>query len=336
MPTNQTLQSLITDRLPAWTPRLGFTALLLTFGELVAWHQASTYSPLDWLAVTLIYLALTMITLDLIARFQIRDWMGILLVGGIFGIAQSTLISLTFYQNLPISIVLYASGLQTLMFTLAYAGFQFLYTNSIPPRFLFITTPILGLAYGIWLKWFPQLESINLPVPELGATLPYTIIALIASALILFIMTLPTEIKRFDWMMLPIEWAFSGGILFITALLRFNGGYIDSTFGFIIAIVILGMIILLLWFMHATQPKQKSDWSIKITPQQQSIINWVTMFLPFALTAWLGYELPGDGDTPIQSTLLFGAIIAFGVLWLPIVSTLISIRAFTELGRQEY
>jgi hypothetical protein len=60
------------------------------------------------------------------------------------------------------------------------------------------------------------------------------------------------------------------------------------------------------------------------------------MFLPFALVAWLGYQLPGDGDSSIQSTLLFGLIIAFGVLWLPIVSTLISIRAFSELGRQQY
>jgi hypothetical protein len=336
MPTNQTFQSLITDRLPSWTPRLGFTVLLLTFGEFVAWHQSSTYSLLDWLAVATIYLALTMITLDLIARFQIHDWIGILLIGGIFGIAHSALISLTFYHNIPINIVLHATGLQTLMFMLTYAAFQFLYTNTIPPQPLFIITPILGLGYGISLKWLPHLDSINLPVPELGAALPYTIIALIASALIIFIMRLPAEIKRFDWMLLPMEWVFSGGVIFVTALLRFNGGYIDSPFAFTIALVILAMILLLLWFIHSTQPKQKIEWGIKLAPHQQTIIYWVTMFLPFALAAWLGYQLPGDGKYSLQGTLLFGALIAFGILWLPIVSTLISIRAFSEMGRQQY
>lgn len=330
------MNTLITNHLPKWTPRLGFTLLLLTFGEFVAWHQASTYSLIDWLVVALIYFSLTLITLDLIARFQIHDWKGILLVGGVFGIAQSALISLTFYENIPISIVLYGTGSQTLMFVLAYNAFLLLYTDTIPTRLLFIITPILGVAYGIWVKWFPQIESINLPVPEMGESLPYTLIALILSALIIFIMRLPAEIKRYDWMMLPMEWVFSSGVILVTILLRFNGDYIQSTFGAIIAIILTFMLILLIWFSHSSLPKQNIVWSIKIAPQQQTIINWVMMFLPFALTAWLGYSIPADGNDSIQGTLFFGIIIAFGVLWLPIVSTLISIRVFTELNRQQY
>lgn len=328
------MEEFVQGRSITWTTRIGFTMLLLCFGELVAWHQAADYSVLDWLAIGVIYLALAALTLDLLVRWQTGNWPTVLIVGGVFGLLHSALVSLGFYQNLPLSMIFYATGVQTLMFLLAYGSFRFLYTGQIAVQWLYGAAPLVGLSWGVWVQWFPRIDVVQLPVLSLGATLPYTLLGLLLSALAVFFLPLPTEIVRNDWLLLPMEWAASVIVLFVLFILRLEGGYLPTT-GLILAIIILGMMLLLLWFLRRTQPYHQ-PLQIVLQPRRELLITWVVMLFPFALGAWLGYELPGTGDEPIQATVLFGLMAIFGMLWLPFLSIQIGIRAFVELSRQEF
>ncbi len=315
-----------------WLPRLGFALLLLCFGELVAWHQASTYSMPGWLAVAAIYIALAAITLDLLARWHMQEWLSAFLVAGIFGIGQSSLVTLALDQNLPLSLALFGTGVQTLMFLLAYGSFRLLYTGKHIGYALYLLPPVVGLAAGIWTRWLPELESVQLLVPEFDDTLPYTLFGLLACALLVFYMPLPEKITREDWMLMPMEMGISGGVLLVTLILRLDGNHLSTT-GLVISGAVVGILGLMLWFTHQIST---NEFRLLVQPEPNLLIRWVLMLFPFVLMGWVGYHLPSENGNAIQSTVLFWVLVIFGVLWLPLVSVWIAMRAFTELLRQEY
>lgn len=316
-----------------WTPRLGFTLLLLTFSELITWYDAHHYSLFDWLAIIVIYLALAAISLDLIARWYSQEWLNVLIVGGIYGIVQSGLVTLGLYQDLPISFLLHATGAQTVMFVLAYGAFRFLYTGKLPELWFYGIAPLVGLAGGIWTRWLPELDSINQPVPELGETLPYTVIALIACALVVFYLILPDEVEREDWLLLPMEWAIAGGLLVVTLILRLDSGAI-STWGLVMAGAVASMLGLMLWFIKSVFPT--AEFKLALEPDGRLLTRWIVMFIPFSVAVWIGYQLPGNDGSSIQSNILFILLAIFGAVWLPLVSIRVSFRAFIELSKEEY
>lgn len=310
-----------------WTPRLAFALLLLGFAEFVAWQRAATYSIFDWVVVLIIYAALTTALLDILARWYSHPWHSVLLVGGIFGLAHSSLITLSLHHNLPVSVLFYATGLGTLMFLLAYLSFRFLYSGGFSIRWLYALAPLLGFLTGLWLRWVPEIRNIEVIVPPLGESLPYIVAVLLLPALVVFYLPLPQQVERDDWLLQPMEWGAVGVVLGVTFLLRLQYFTVVSA---IIGGVILPVLFLLLWFAHRTLPHQPLHLPIK--PDHERIIRWVVMFIPFFLAAWLAYQLPGD----IQAALLFGLVVIFGALWPPIVSVLISFQAFVEMGKEEF
>jgi hypothetical protein len=316
-----------------WTPRLGFMLLLLTFGELVAWYRVASYGALDWLAVIIIYLALAAISLDILARWHSHTWLTAFLTGGAFGIVHSSLVSLALYNDLPVSFVLYATGLQTGMFLLAYSGFRLLYCAEFHERWLYITTPLLGLGWGIWTRWLPAQKGVNLSVLALGETLPYTILALIACALVVYFLPLPPRLERAELMLTPLEWGVAGILLAVVLILRRDGGYI-ATWGLIAGGIVLGMIFLLLPFARTVY--MLPHFALPIQPDRNLLVRWIVMFIPFSLAAWAGYELSNSTSEPLQSKVLVIAVAIFGSIWLPLISVVVSFQAFIELGRQEY
>ncbi len=328
------MEDFIQGRSITWIPRIGFTMLLLCFGELVPWYQAGTYSVLDWLVVALIYLALAAITLDLLVRWQTTEWPTVFFVAAVFGLLHSSLVTLGLFQNLPLSLAFYATGVQTLMYLLAYGSFRFLYSGKIAVKWLYGLAPIVGITWGIWTRWFPKLDAVQLPVPALGETLPYTVLGLLFSALVVFYLPLTTEITRDDWLLLPFEWASSAIVIFVLFIMRLEGGYLPLL-GVVVVAIILTLVVMMLWFSQKTQP-DRSSFRIVIRPQRELLIQWVLMIFPFSLMAWVGYRLPGTGNESIQATVLFGLLVIFGILWLPLFSIQIGVRAFMELGRQEF
>ena len=75
---------LLRDRLSGWGARLSFGALLLVFSEWIVWQTPTTYDGLEWLALAAVYLALSGIMLDLIARLNANDVFSLLLLAGLY------------------------------------------------------------------------------------------------------------------------------------------------------------------------------------------------------------------------------------------------------------
>ena len=183
------------QRLLTWIPRVGFGLLLLVFGELVAWQYASQYDAFDWMALIGLYFAMGAILLDVIVRWHIQDWLGLLLIAGIFGLTESTLISARLFDNLPISLVFYGTGLETIMFLLAFGAFLYLSTARSASAWLVGLAAVVGLGWGIWVRAYPELEHVQQSVPSLDTALPAVVIALLGNLLVLFVVPHPKRCR---------------------------------------------------------------------------------------------------------------------------------------------
>lgn len=318
-----------------WQTRFGFGLLLFTFTELVGWQTAPINSLLDWLALVGVYVALVGLSLDLLVRWYINVRVNLVLAAGAFGIIHGAAISTNISRNLPLSLVLFATAVPVLTFLLAYFSFRLLYTNTVPARYLLIGAPLVGLVHGIWTRWLPETDSVALAVPPLNTIAPYSVLLLLACALVLYIQTLPAQIDRFDWLLTPYEVAACIIVLIVVVVARSDAGLI-STFGLALSSVLLGVFVGLARFYRSTIPDLPIRWSLTIAPQRQTVIRWVVMLLPFGIAAWVGYNLPGNSANAIQATFLFGFLLFFGIMWPPLLAFFISMQAFVELGRQEF
>ncbi|NDJ84305.1 MAG: hypothetical protein GYB66_00325 [Chloroflexi bacterium] len=319
--------------LQTWSPRVGFASLLLVFGELVTWHRAGTYSFLDWLAVIAIYLALGALLLDgLVRRFQ-AGWDLPFLLVGIFGLLNSGFVSLALYQNLPLSLVFFATGAQTLAFLLAYVSFRWLYFGHFPLAGVFPVSVAVGLVCGLWLRGLTRLESVDVQIGsiELAEVLPIIIVAMFGAASIKILLPLPQRIAAQNLLLTPMDGVIAGLALFVLVLLRAEAGFLPPL-GLLVAGVVLGMLLLLLWFSNADQNKQFFDWPV--ISSHQRVVPGMLGILVFGLAASASYAAPVDPE--LQAALLFWSLIMFGVIWPPLVSVLVSIRIFVELEQEEF
>ncbi len=317
-----------------WRSRLGFGWLLLTFGEFIGWQNLTAYRPQDWLALIIVYGALVGITLDLLVRWYMLERINILLTAGLFGIVHGALISANLPRNLPLSIIVFGTATPTLMFLLAYASFRLLYAGNISLRALYIAAPIVGLFYGIWTRWLPQTETATIPETSLNTLLPYTILMLAVSGLLLFVLPLSTRLDRLDWLLTPYEGAACVTILMVLLVTRATNDQI-STFALILSTVLVALLIGLARFYRTLSPISPR-WSMPIAPSTAITIRWLVLLVPFGLAAILGYNLPNTDTDSIQATLMVGGLLFFGILWPPLLSFFVSMQAFIELGRQEF
>jgi hypothetical protein len=302
------------------------------FGELIAWQNAADYAPLDWLAVLAIYLGLGAVLLDVMVRYRASDWLSLMLVAGMFAIIQGTVITLATVQseNLPQNLGLRTLGIMPLMFLLAYASFRLLASGEATGFFAFIGAALLGLGWGTWARWFPEVENVLVTAPELNESLPYVIGGLILVGIFPRIFRPPESMESLDWMLTPVEGAIAGGVLVVAFVLRSSEGYID-TLGSGIA---LGLLLMIGFMLVATRTTRRGIPLSKITPPQKPLlVGWLIILLPFAGLAWLGFNLV-DGDDPIHATIFFGALLIFGLLWLPMLSTWLGITIMSRLTRE--
>ncbi|NJL92975.1 MAG: hypothetical protein HC915_04260 [Anaerolineae bacterium] len=327
--------TLLQGRWPYWLPRLHFAWLLLVFGELVAWQNASNHSVLDWLAVALIYVALAAALLDGIVRLQVGDWRRLLLVAGVFGLGHGTLISLAAVdtQDLSLELIFRPLGVQVLMFLLAFGSFRLLSRgDSTGPRELALAA-LTGLGWGIWVRWFPALEGVNISSPGFGSSVASLTIMLVIGAVLPHFWRFSIEkMESDDWLLSPLEWGAVGGVLGVTLLLR--TGYVDAL-GLTVSISILLIIGVMVVF---TRGAQRRHLLASFTPPNlPRVLGWVLLLVPFIALGGLGYNLPDSNQgTPWHANLLFGMIAVFGVAWVPLISLLQGFSALVQLSREGY
>lgn len=314
-----------------WLYRLHFAFVLLMGGELIGWQEASTYQLQDWGLVFLIYLAIGALLLDLIQRWNLNDVKSLLLLAGIFGLTEGLLISLAPREadNIGVGLIFRPMGLQVLMFLLAFWLFRLIHSGEATGFFDFLLMALVGAAWGIWVRWFPELEFEHIPSPELGASLPYVVFALFVAG----IMPIFFRPQIRSWELSFYELAAVLVILGVTLILRLNDGYIP-VLALAIAALVIGFIVAMLYF---TRDSRQNSLLTSITPPKRPfIIGWLILLFPFAALAWLLYEISDVSQTPVQADILFTGITLFGVLWLPLVSTWLGYLNLVDVFRESY
>ncbi len=319
--------------LERWRSRLLFGVLLLTYGEFVGWQTLPQNSLQDWGAILVIYIAIMGVVLDVYVRWYVDDTINTLLAAGIFGILHGTIISTNLARNLPLSIIIFGTATPALMFLLAHYSFRLLYSADNRFRWLYFVLPFIGLVQGIWTRWLPQTNTVNIDIPSLfQILLPTLCLFMFCGILPLLQPTL--RITQLDWMLTPYEAALCFGILGVAIFSRINEATLN-TFALLVGAILL-LTFAGLARLYQTTLTTSLKWEILIKPQKIYIVYWWVAFLLFGIGAVIGYNLPQHGTDSFQATLMVGGLIIFGMLWPPFVSFWVSMQAFIELGRQEF
>ncbi|NDJ77835.1 MAG: hypothetical protein GYB65_16415 [Chloroflexi bacterium] len=329
----QGLQEQLQARLSGWGARAILAVLLLVFSELVVWQSAADYTVLDWLGVALVYLALAAICLDLIARYNVNDVMSLLLVAGMYGLVNATLISRIVGRDLPLSLIVRPLGAQPLAFVGALAAYHLLANGRATTGLDAGIAAVSGLAWGIWTRWFPVVSDESLPEVELGVMLVVVGILLLAAVGLRFVLR-PAGIYKYDeWLLTPYEWTAAGAVLVTALVIADAQGAVEMTaVGLVVTLV--GFLALMLHMTLAT--RREPSYLESITPLRKPNLAALAMvFIPFLVGGLVGYSLPGGDDESVQSSMLIGALTIFGIVWVPVASVIIGIRAFIQLAREE-
>lgn len=320
------------ERWNLWGERLSFGALLLVFSEWVVWQTPTQFSPLEWIGVAAVVLALAAVALDLIARLNVSDVFSLFLLAGLYGLADATLISHITARDLPLSLIVRPLSAQPLAFMAALAAFQILAGGRATGPLDFAAALGIGLAWGVWVRWFPVVSDEPIPAVAIGTALAALAIGLMACAALRFALPPAAIGRREDWLLGPLEWALAGGVLVAALAL---GVARDAISGAALAILI-GLGGFLVVMLVATRGLRRgASLLARVTPPRRpNPAAWAAVMVPFLVAGWIGYSLPGSGASAVQSDLLFGALTGFGIVWPPAVSALLGIRAFAQLARE--
>jgi len=317
----------------AWGARLSFGALLLVCSEWIVWQTPLDFTLAEWLGIAAITLALAALTLDLIARCHVNDLTGLLFVAGLHGLVDATLISHITTRDLPLSLIVRPLGALPLAFLLALGAFIWLAGGRVPPLLAAAVALISGLAWGVWFRWFPVVSDEPVSEAALGTALAAVGIGLTACGLIRWAWPPLAMARREDWLLAPPE-AAGVGIVLLAALAWGASRDLIDGLGLVITVVLAAYLLMVL---AMTSTRRSPSLLEAITPPRRpALASWLIVVGMFLAAGWLGHALPGDGDSSVQSDVLFDALTLFGVLWLPLASIAAGVRAVVQMARQGF
>lgn len=310
----------------------------MAFGEFAAWRHAHTYDVIEWMVIPIAYLALGALLLDLAMRFAVHTWRDVLMLGGLFGVLQNAVIALDIFDYVPASIVLYGTGLQTLMFVIAWLSMHTLYqTDKTWQWSWLVIAGGAGIASGIWTRWYPEIDAVSQPVPDLIQTLPITLVALTIAVVAAWFLPIQTKITAAsDWKLNPVEQVSCILYLGVLGLQRISTFEAFEVAGAIIALALFIGLMVLLWYAKVQNPVLDHPlfW---FRLQKPVVWHWGILVGLLGLFNAIGYAaLPAHGDDPLQSQIVLIGIAAFGILWIPLVSTWIGFQVVMRLAEEEY
>ncbi len=316
-----------------WAARLSFGALLLVFSELVIWQTPTRFDALEWAGLAVLYVALAAIGLDLVARFHVSDVFSLLLLAGMFGLVDATLVSHVTTRDLPLSLLVRPLGALPLAFMGALFAFRLLLSGRASGPLHLLAALFAGLLWGIWVRWLPVVSDDPIPAVGAGTALAATGTGLLVGGLLPLLLRPTAPTVRAGWRLNPFEWAGAGGVLIAAFALGVTDGEIERT-GVGLVVVLLAFMVVVLQVTHPMRPRD-SLLDVATPPGRPNLPGWLLLVVPFLLAGWGGYSLPGGDDRAVQSDILFGMITGFGVMWLPAVSVAIGMRAFMQIAREE-
>lgn len=317
--------------LAAWGMRLLVGLTLLVFSELV-WlsRDLAAVASGTWATLAALYLLLGALVVDLLARFRVGELFGWLAVAGLYGLLQGALVSATAFQSLPFSLVTRPLGLHTLgsgMLGLAFLYWQ-LRGGWTTRRAVILAAG--GLAWGVWVRWSPQLPAGGFPAPAFPLAAAAAGGGLIVLGGLAWLVS-RLDVRPVDYRLHPWEWLLvSAGLL--AAFWRAAG---LAEMGIAEAAILGGLAGYLLVLLFMLRGERRVPFVERAFPTQGGGGRVLALAVAIWLAAGgLGYALPGAGPDDLPLRALTTGLTLFGILWLPALSVALGLRVFTRLFRE--
>ncbi|MBZ0287452.1 MAG: hypothetical protein K8I30_07545, partial [Anaerolineae bacterium] len=138
-----------------WRIRLALAAALLFGSEILLWNDPPLRSALDWLVLAVGYLAISAALLDLGVRCRVRELFGLIVLAGIYALLNGLLLNpQTALFDVPRTLITRVLGAHTLVGLL-----MLLLSLSRFTRRYALAAAVVGLAWGVWVRWLPLLAD---------------------------------------------------------------------------------------------------------------------------------------------------------------------------------
>lgn len=322
----------VRGHLPVWRARIVFAAVLLVFSEWIVWQTPLEFTALEWLGWGVLYLALAALMFDLFVRFRVGDPFGVLLLAGVYGLLNATLISHISTQDLPFSLIVRPLAAQPLAFIGAFVAYQVLASGRATGLLDAASAAVAGLAWGVWARWFPVMSEDPLPTVARGDAVVALALALVALLVLASVMPPPVLRRRADWLLTPVEWLAVAGVLVAALVMGLERG-MSGGLGLVIVVLLAGFMLAVLYL---TLPLRPGGTLLDFVMPQRgpNPVAWMMLVVPFLVAGAIGFSLPGGDDGSVQGDILIGLLAGFGIVWPPAVSGVIGVRTFIQLTRR--
>ena len=203
------------ERWAVWRVRIIFAAILAVFSEWVVWQQPLHFSAAQWLGWAVLYVALSALTLDLLVRFRANEPLSLLLLAGVYGLLDATLISHITTRDLPVSLIVRPLAAQPLAFLGALGVLRLLLGEQRVRWGGVFIAALGGLAWGIWVRWLPHVSDDPLPAADAPTATVALGMATLALVVLSRIASPRAPRRRSDWLLGELEWWAVGAVLVV-------------------------------------------------------------------------------------------------------------------------
>ncbi len=327
----------INRSLGIWTVRLLLAALFLFGSEIILWTDPINHSMLDWFVRGIGYVLLATLTLDIAQRYRIRDGFDAMVVLAGSALFYNLLMNPTIgWTMIPDSVLTRIIGSDALVQLIMWGIFLAWLQGDVRKYHWqqAVGGIWLGIYWGFWMRWTPELRGTfdALPFSQL-AIIAGVSFALIALFYLLVTAQTAKMIQADQFMLSPLEWAFAGMGLIALFLVQAALGTISAA-SFLITLAILAVCWLILWLR-----REDDETSIleKHTPLKMQNPIWIiTLIASFAGAFYMAYHLPLITEVGFINQLWLMEIgsAGIGIIWLPIVASVIATRTIDRFMRE--
>ena len=320
-----------------WTVRLLLGALFLFGSEIILWTNPLEHSALDWFLRIVGYLLIATLTLDIAERYRIQDgYDAMVLIAGT-AILHALLINPQIsWQNFPDSLLTRIIGADALMQLIVWAVFLAWMRGDIRKYALYQAVAGLwvGIYWGFWMRWTPELRGTFPDIP-LSQMAMIAGVALVGIVIFYYAVTsqFAKDIRSTDLMLTPLEWGIALLIMIGLFLAQVAFGYVSVGI-FFVTILLLALCWLILWLRRDAEEDTMLSLFLPLKIQAPWWI--LLMIATFAGAVYLTYNAPLITDLAYinQLWLMEVGSFAVGILWLPLVASVIATRAIDIYMRE--
>ncbi len=317
-----------------WFVRLAFGLLLLWGSEVLLWTDPPGRPPLEWPLLAAGYGLLAALLLDLAARFRVGDLFSPLLLGGVYSLGASLAVNpASMYSDLPLTLLTRVLGAHALMGVEMFGLLLALAGGGRGGRWLLVGAAIIGVSWGVWVRWFPMLNEPSYGAVELPAALIWAAAGLAAALAALWaagrrgtaLIVDDLRLSRSGWGVVLL------GLLGLAAVRALRQELPPAALP--IAAPLLALLAVIFWFRGRSAGRALLD--ERVPPRLPPALTLGAALALFFALAAVGYHLPLLEIGPFNLLTLIGvAFTAYGLTWLPTVSLVLGARAYLRQAQR--